>query len=469
MAIKLPIKLKSLASRIALGYLVLLLVSLLAVGIAFHSLVREYLIRDAQDSLLRESRAIAGIAARTLDKGNSFRRYQGGKMVFMLASRFAEGDFILTDPNLIIIDSSLPSLFPPGSRLEGAIADILVREGLSRGEELRFSTRDFVAVAVPVAGNAAEVKGIIILLTAVEAVRAISGQLARLLAATLAATGVLTVLVAVGLAQGITRPLRLLKKKTQDIASRNFSGRVDIQTGDEIEELADSFNVMAERLKEYDAAQRRFLQNASHELKTPLMSIQGYAEAVRDGVVGPEEVNKSLEVIIRESQRIKKMVEDIIYLSKLESFEEEYVFSDVEVEELVHEAVVSVSGFAREKNVNLEFSPSTSTIIKGDGEKILRVFVNILGNAIRHAKNLVSVRVERGECGRVRVVFQDDGPGFSQQDLERLFERFYKGSKGSSGLGMAIAHAIVKAHGGDIRAGNTETGARVEVCLPAGR
>ena len=459
---------KSLASKIAVSYLFLLVMALLAVGIAFNSLIRDYLLQDAQRSLLDEARSMAGILARgpkVRAFPGEFGEFQVDKPLFRMSSRFVEGQYIITDENLVVSESSM-EMYPAGSRLAGPIADKLAEHGVKKGESLRFSTRDSVVVAVPVMDRPpSEIKGMVVLLTSLEDLRLISERIVRLLLITLGTAGFLVIVLSLLLAKGITKPLRILRDSIQGIAARDFSGRVDIHTGDEMEELGAAFNLMAGRLEEYDAAQQRLIQNASHELKTPLMSIQGYAEAIRDGVVEQSEVNKGLGVIIRESQRLKKLVEDIIYLSKLESFEEEYQFAPIELEELLHEALESMAGFSRSRDIELDFVHDSSTPVSADGEKLLRVFVNILSNAIKNAEHRVAVEIKPKEEG-VDVVFEDDGEGFSSRDLERLFERFYKGQGEGSGLGMTIARAIVQRHGGDIHASNGEKGARIQLSLP---
>ncbi|NLK00066.1 MAG: HAMP domain-containing histidine kinase [Clostridia bacterium] len=469
---------KSFSAKIALGYIILLVVSFLVVGFSFHGLVTKFLVRDAQDSLLREGEAMMEAAA-LQPPGNAGMGMgprgshghgpgHGGRRRLVLGTRLVQGDYIFTDLDLNIMDSSRPDLFPINSTVTGPIGDVLLKERLTPGSGLRFSTGDFVAVALPAAGAGSEVSGILILLAAVDIVEGISWEIARLLLIILAAASLLGILLALALGRSISRPLGFLKKKARDMASRDFSHKVDIRTGDEMEELGEAFDLMREKLMEYDAAQRRFLQNASHELKTPLMSIQGYAEAVKDGVVdGEEEVDRSMDVVIRESQRLKDMVEDIIFLSKLENFEEQYDYNEVEIEELLHEAVESVQGFAGDRGITLRFSPDTMTSLYCDGEKMLRVFVNILGNAVNHASDEVAISVEQAGDG-CKVIFQDDGEGFTEKDLDRLFDRFYKGSGGGSGLGMAIARTIVGNHGGGITADNTDMGARVVVLLPGG-
>lgn len=136
------------------------------------------------------------------------------------------------------------------------------------------------------------------------------------------------------------------------------------------------------------------------------------------------------------------------------------------MEELLHEALESMIGFSKSRDITLDFVLDSSTTVSADGEKLMRVFVNILSNGIKHAEHKVTVEVKPKEDG-VDVIFEDDGEGFTQRDLERLFERFYKGPGEGSGLGMTIAKAIIQRHGGDIRAGNWENGARIQLSLPA--
>lgn len=462
-----PIKFKSLASKIAAGFLVLLVGTLVTVGLSFNSLIRDYLLQDTQESLLIEAHNMARmLSGSPINSPGPWGSLQAERRLFRMSSRLVEGQYIITDSHLSVVDSSMKETYPYGSRLEGAIADKIANQGLEQGKSLRFSTRDSVVVAVPVTDRlTSEIKGMVILLTSLENLRIISGRIVRLLLLILGMAGIFGIILSVVLARGITKPLRILGSNIRGIAARDFSGRVEIDTGDEIEELGEAFNLMADRLEEYDAAQQRLIQNLSHELKTPLMSIQGYAEAIRDGVVGTKEEDKSLGVIIRESQRLKNLVEDIIYLSKVESFEEECKFARTELEEIIHEAVETTAGISKRKNIKLNFDYDSTTSVNADGEKLLRVMVNLLSNAIRHASSEVWIEAAR-QGNRVFISVEDDGSGFTQRDLELLFERFYKGNGQGSGLGMTIAKAIVQAHGGEIRVSNGTKGARVEIVLP---
>jgi signal transduction histidine kinase len=120
-----------------------------------------------------------------------------------------------------------------------------------------------------------------------------------------------------------------------------------------------------------------------------------------------------------------------------------------------------------EKNISLELGRCPEVNLRADGEKLVRVFVNLIANAVRHARSRVEISAGPAEGGKVRVIVRDDGEGFSDEDLLRLWERFYKGRRGGSGLGLSIARAIVEEHGGAVRARNAKAGgAEIEVTLP---
>jgi len=306
----------------------------------------------------------------------------------------------------------------------------------------------------------------VVLLTRVEGLEEIHRELLTLFLASLALASLAALGITLLLARRISRPLDLLKEKAQRVARRNFGWRVQVDMGDEIGELGRAINVMDEQLAEYDRAQRKFFQDASHELKSPLMSIQGYAEGVRDGVFHGAEADSALEVIVRETGRLKKLVEELVYLGKLESASEVYNFEDTELSEVLEQAVEAQQVLALDKNIMLVVGNCPEARLWADGEKLVRVFVNLIANAVRHAACRVFVQAAvQGEM--LQVTVQDDGPGFTDEDLRRLWERFYKGPRGGSGLGLPIARAIVEEHGGTIRAGNaSDGGAEIVVMLP---
>lgn len=266
------------------------------------------------------------------------------------------------------------------------------------------------------------------------------------------------------LSLNISKPIKILKSHAEKIATRHFDDRVNILTGDEIESLAHAMNKIAGDLNDYDLSQKRFLQNVSHELKTPVMSIMGYAEAIRDDVV--ENKEKALNVIIDECQRLQRLVNEVLFLSKLETVEEFYSFKREKLKDVLEEIRDKIQGLMNKAGIHFELVLDEDCTIDMDRDKLMQAVLNLLSNAVRYSKSYVTL-ITQGDEKTVSIKVLDDGPGMETQELPHVFERFYKGKKGSTGLGMTITKAIIEKHKGTIMADNRpEGGALFIISLP---
>lgn len=264
----------------------------------------------------------------------------------------------------------------------------------------------------------------------------------------------------------ISRPMAKLMGAVEQYAKRQYVP-VDLQTGDELQTLAETFNRMAHSLQMADEAQQALLQDISHELKTPLMSVQGYAEGIRDGVLEGDEAERSLDIIIDESQRLKRLVEDLLLLSRLEKQDSAYTFKRCSLEGMVRQAIDAVGGYAAEEGVRITLSCDNGPEVRMDPERAVRCLINILGNGIRYAHSTVAVKLESDAAG-YRIIVSDDGPGFKAGEALRVFDRFYKGTGGGAGIGLTIAMTIALHHGWSLSAENgAEGGAEFILEIPA--
>jgi two-component system, OmpR family, sensor histidine kinase CssS len=381
----------------------------------------------------------------------------GGQMrgaFFSLANRIAYADYVLLDYDGTIIDSSNLEAYPPG---EINTKETFNELAFGVGSDNSLVERNLVAVAYQVIISGEPSDASLILYSQLDLLTQLNRGILGILGLALGA-GIIVALAAGALAtRVVVGPLQQLKIRANELAKRRFDGKLVIKTGDEIEELADTFNNMARQLAEYDHAQKDFFQKASHELKTPLMSVQGYAEALKEGVIPPEEAQQSLDIIIKESRRMKALVDEFIYLTKMESLKESYSFEPVALDDAVREAIYAVHSLALENNISIETKiKAANNVITGDPEKLHRLLLNILGNALRHAKQKITVTISGSA-----IVIEDDGPGFIVTDLEKAFDPFYHRDNGGSGLGLAISRAIVEKHGGDITVSNSADGGAI--------
>ncbi|MCM3749526.1 HAMP domain-containing histidine kinase [Paenibacillus pasadenensis] len=296
--------------------------------------------------------------------------------------------------------------------------------------------------------------------------RALMGRLLLVLLA----GGLLALLLSMLLTRKLIRPLMKLRGELHKVQERRFGEVSLVQAGGEIGNVARTVYDLAGELDRHNRAQKQFFQNASHELKTPLMSIAGYAEGIRDGVFQGEQSIKGLEIIRNEAGRLTRIVTEMTLLAKLESEEDIFQPSGVDVKELIEDTAERVNPLLGSRSIQLNMQwPDQEPkrhLITADRDKLLQAFLNLLSNAIRHAQSTINVEAIYGKDS-LTVRIHDDGPGFPEELIPNLFKRFVKGKGGETGLGLAISRAIVERSGGTISAGNdSDGGAVLTVALP---
>ena len=212
--------------------------------------------------------------------------------------------------------------------------------------------------------------------------------------------------------------------------------------------------------------QQTFFQNASHELKTPLMAIQGYAEGIQAGVM---DTGSAAEVILAESDRMTELVDELLDISKIDMGQQPLALSEMDVRELLYDSIRAVEPAAAASGITIapDF-PEEPVMVKCDDTQMRRAVTNILTNGLRYARSQLCLTC-RADKRNVIIRIQDDGDGIAEGDLPHIFERFYMGKSGKSGIGLALTKEIVHMHKGTIHAYNGDSGAVFEITLPMGR
>ena len=296
------------------------------------------------------------------------------------------------------------------------------------------------------------------------------GSAARLFVWAAAATILLGLAAAFLLGRRLSEPIRDASAATQQIAAGRLSTRVaEPPSGrhDEVAELQRSINHMASNLERSRGLEQQFLLSVSHDLRTPLTSIRGYAEALDDGKADPK---KAAAVIRAESKQLERLVADLLDLAKLQARSFTFSMQPVDVAAAVHTATTGAAGSWPE----ITFHPFTTgpLIVSADPDRLAQALANLVENAGRFARSTVAVTA-RQENGVAVITVEDDGPGIAAEDLPHVFERLYvarhapRRTESSSGLGLAIVNELVTAMGGTVSAGAApQAGARLEIRLP---
>lgn len=387
-------------------------------------------------------------------------------LTIILLGRSVESDFLWLDPEDCISFSSQPEQFPPGQSLSQLALKLREEGSVDRNTSNIFRNESYMAAEVPV-GTADGVGGTVMTFISFSTLQTVYRETLLMVLGSLLVALLVALLIAFFLIRYLVRPLRKLEEYAQAMGNRQFDMRLDIKADDELAQLATAFNQMADHLKSYDEGMRRFFQNASHEMKTPLMSINGYAEGIRDGVFTGPELDNAIDIIHKESLRLRNVVENLIDITILEQPHKKYYLPH-DLSYILGQVMESVGGYALERKVEILAAVNAGTWVIGDWEQLHSLFVNLLSNGIRHACSRVAVESQLIESqNKVLITVYDDGSGFRAEDLKHAFEHFYTGVNGGSGLGLTIVHKIVTEHAGHVRIYNSgQGGAVVEVVLP---
>lgn len=252
----------------------------------------------------------------------------------------------------------------------------------------------------------------------------------------------------------IAKPLQRVAIGAKAVAKGDYGEHVPVSGPPEVRALAESFNVMTAEVRATHQAQRDFLANVSHDLKTPLTSIQGYSQAIIDGAA--RDPKNAAQIIFEEAGRLNRMVVELTDLVRLEAGRLSMKSEAIDMSQLAAGVVQKLSVVAKQQGVSLDADTQPLPHIAGDGDRLAQVLTNLVSNAIKFTPEggRVKVTTRFADEGVVLMV-QDTGKGIPPEELTRVFERFYqvdkaRGPERGTGLGLAITQEIIEAHGGKI-------------------
>jgi two-component system sensor histidine kinase BaeS len=284
----------------------------------------------------------------------------------------------------------------------------------------------------------------------------------------------LAAIVAFLLSKHLLTPVQKLTAGTQALTSRRFDTRIEVESKDELGQLAADFNSMAQTLESYEHMRRQWISDIAHELRTPLSILRGEIEALKDGV---REVNRdTLDSLLAEARHLSEIVNDLHELSLADTGALSIKKVPVDPAAVLKETLGHFKQGFTEKKIKIENNlenQSPITVI-GDADRLQQLFSNLIENTLRYADAPGILKIgQKCTANRLILFFEDSGPGVPEGALDRLFDRLYRvdrsrsRAQGGSGLGLSICKSIVNALGGEIRASNGNSGGlRIEVELP---
>lgn len=267
------------------------------------------------------------------------------------------------------------------------------------------------------------------------------------------------------LARYLSKPLVKLEKHVKNISDQEWHEPVEVDRNDEIGKLGQTIEKMRQHLVRKDEAQQTLLQNISHDLKTPVMVIRGYARSVNDGIFPKGDLSSTMDVIEDESEKLEKKIKDLLYLTKLDFLSTRKPRkSEFRLDTLIREEVERIKWAKSGLKWDLKLEEG---MINGDSEQWEKLLENLLENSLRYADQMISISISK-DGDKLLLTIWNDGPPIDEDMMEQLFEPFQKGEKGEFGIGLSIVKRIADLHDAKVWAVNERNGAAFYLEIPSG-
>lgn len=472
-------KKKSIKTRVLISILTMIAITILGIAIFFNLLVNKY-IKTSSDEKLEEAREIILNSKESFDEEKKNSTLPEKNHLHSLLGNFQEKVKKLkyqVGSQVIVIDSNYQLVFPnenfdfydEDDNLNELYEKIVeeARNGKmnlnsNKNNKIITENNDYYISQERIVNLETKEEYYLILYIDISDILMFSKQINSGLIMIMCIVTMVSIVTTIILSNKIVKPIQKLCAFAKELGEGNFN-KCEVEFSDrEIDELVKIMNMSAEKLDKYDKEQKVFFQNVSHELRTPLMSIKGYAEAIKFNVLDKESAS---EVILEESDRLIELIEELLYISKMDNITNDYILVEHDLREILSNCTVKQK--ARAINMNIEFKydfDEEAILFKCDDKSLYRAFLNIIENALRYAKKEICITCKKINK-KIIVCIENDGEHIRKEELPYIFKRFYKGEGGKNGIGLSIVKSVINKHNGEVNAYNIDNGVKFEIIL----
>lgn len=454
---------KGIRGRLVSTYIIIVFTAIVLLEGVMAEWVWQYYIGNIREVLIQQAQLA----------NNFFKNYMEDSDLIYVAQDLSE-DFaqvsntevqVINGAGIVLGDSIGNFTYEETQDISDARSGII---GIYQGEYLG-TGENVMAVSSPLL-KGDRVVGVIRFITSLSGVEAVMREVIILFIEMGIVVISLVAVVGIWLSWTLTKPLNEITEAAKEISAGDFKVRLNKRFDDEIGTLAETLNQAAIELEKLDTMKNDFISSVSHEIRTPLTSIKGWAVTLKDES-DKELLEKGLDIIEKETDRLTTLVNRLLDFSRLESGNISLTIASVDMKNLIISTVDQIRPRAQRQGIALVVDADNIPAIKGDAGRLKQVLINILDNSIKFTDNGGSIRVYAEKVSdKVRIVIEDTGHGIPESDLSHITEKFYTAKvKGSgSGLGLAISKEIIELHGGHISIKSKPgEGTSVMVELPA--
>lgn len=459
---------KKIAFKLTIGFVIIVLISMLAIGLVFIQVFRQYAFDSHQKTMLARAHNISEVLSENLLSNGQMRGF-GGFMRFL--DTMAEARVWITDKqgNPVVLSGmggGIGHTFDSGPLPEAAenvIMDVLSgKESVSKSFSAVYNEAT-LTVGVPIFSVDKNVIGSVLLHAPITGITGALNKTIRILSVSL----FIALLIAVGL--GIfysvifTRPLKAMNLTALEMSRGNYNARTGITREDEIGQLGSSLDLLAselskatEKIHKLEQVRRDFIANVSHEFRTPLTVIKGSLEALTDGTIeDKDDISRFYLRMLSETKSLERLVSDLLELSRLQSGKTTIHREQVYIPNLLSDTVRSMQTIADKKEIRITcITADNVTSVLADYDRLRQLFIIFIDNAIKYSPDKTIVTISVNVKKSLEIIIQDQGYGIAEEELPYVWDRFYKADKsrksGGTGLGLAIAKHLIELHGGSV-------------------
>jgi signal transduction histidine kinase len=447
--------------KFLLGYILFALLSILVINVFSSKRLNNSLYEDAARSLYD-----AGNTIIKRDFKDDFSEFLSNPEI----SKDLQSLSSIMNCRLWIIDTSDRIIYDTNAiRLNSFLPDFDITDfGNSYymiGDFYGSFSNETLSVAIPIVGDF-QTEGYMILHHETDTIRNSSKKILNVVFWTFFVVFDLSLIILVIFTIVIYLPLRKISYATREFAKGNltYEGLSSFTNEDEIGSLGVSLNYMAKKLNNIEDDEKKFISNVSHDFRSPLTSIKGYVEAIKDGTIPPEAQGKYLDIVLFETERLTKLTQSLLNLNEWDNNANRLFLTDFNLYDLIKPIINSFEGKCEKKHIVIDlFLGSKDYVVNGDKEKIEQVVYNLLDNAIKFSQNSSTVTVTINDKNdKIFISIKDTGIGIPKDSLDKIWDRFYKTDlsrgkdKTGTGLGLSIVKEILVAHGENINVISTE-------------
>ncbi|MDR2183388.1 MAG: HAMP domain-containing histidine kinase [Clostridiales bacterium] len=460
---------KSIFSKQLAAYLVSILVAFAILAVGLNYMLQNFFVNQAADTLVRQGQRIAASYAHMEGLAGQQIRHGHGQMGMRRNQALAQFQNDMRTLETLGASAFVVSYFD--GQLEGVIATGDIRQILLDEEMLRVFNGEIVILPVA-AGELFDIAmltvgypiivdgalwGAIFMNSPMDDIQAASSAAMRLVLLALALSLIVSFVLVLVTSRSMSRRITAIGRAAKEIAGGGFGRRIGVEAGagakDEIGQLAQSFNHMAQSLDNTEKTRREFIANISHDLRSPLTSMQGFLAAMMDGTIDEAHRQKYLDIVLTETKRLSALANDILVLTKIQGADDGLHTTQFDINELLRQSVILFEAqiTAAGLGISADFAEERA-IVAADKEKISRVVHNLIENAVKFTP-VGEIRLStKAKNGKIHIEIADTGIGMDAAAQNHIFDRFYKadisrGAHSGSGLGLSIVKEMLAAHG----------------------